>query len=857
MYRLIESNYRKSRYKSNTSGRLTHFVYIGKVLLFVYAGYALFSLLSRRPFDHSECSRLARWLEIDSNETTTAYPPIFQFSNALVVKVADEKYSQSFLPDYSACRIIIGKVCNGLMDCASFKLKALEAIQHTGTLDRSSVIVCDYDAIILGRTLTDGKTYSALPGHRSWSTSLMGFGKYTNILNGTRKASSIYIETLRDDVAFRAVRVKPPNKDIQPTFHARGKAWPTKDPILAFVISIITRISVTSFLVSASEKRLKVIKIGILLLIGFLPTIATHHIIRFFSAQYYVVPDDSACTWISLPLIGISMMIDKKAFVLRHDLYGPFITDIGALIAGIISISEEIGLITIFVCLFIRKYEKRSRKLIKNDFLHNTTLTRSLGNAMAFLIIIGCIFMSMVSSVGLSVRGGLWNQHVHCSKVKCRELTEKDMSQFFKLMSVYVFFPALKWSFMLLCSSSILKSRNMRLSIFVGTTVLAILRCHYVSKRSFSGNSFPSLERTLETKTINGSQLTFKVKIPIPIEKVETMKINVGSGRFVEFKSGDCMVHPNWHKVVWMNAICFEKRRPKSIIFYDDDVELTHFRDYMNLGLVKGTDATLVEDPHVPGQIVSYLGRFNLQNCSLVAEWLRRMPCGIYRTLNDQPVLNKILNENSFIVKRVRIPVFHRDRGTKGFGIKPRIRPWIVTAVSAILMMLGQPNRFDPIGELVFHGMMAYIGGQHLNEVRLHRTMASPYEAVRDIEESKRTVEAGPMLYTIFDDYTGKAAELHFSLWAFLKSTTILFLSTNAIRFCISLITGIFFISAMDLATALVGETKSIIQLSHFSRLIQVHCLATSKAGSYKIVRSENDLKVSVVKRKDVIMQCY
>lgn len=810
------------------------------------------SFLWTRSVHDTECFRLAKWIELDLNESATAYPPLLKLSDSLVIKVADEKYAKFFLPDYSSCRIIIAKNCHGLMDCASFKLKTLEAIHNTGTLDRTSVIVSDYDAIILGRKLINERTYSASPGHRSWSTSLMGFGKFTDIGNGVHKAKKTFMETLRDDIAFRAVRAKIPNEDIQPTFHARGKAWPTKDPVLAFIIGVLLKVSVVSLTVIASRQTRKVLKIGLLLIIGWTTTLIVHHVVRYYSTEYFVVPDDSTRIWLSLPLTGISIMIDSAVLVLRHDLYGPFLTGPGALLAALVSIFEETGLSTIAFYFYVFKRQKKGWKWVSEYFLRKLCVTQPLCNSITFLVIIGLILTTMMSTFGLSVPGGTWKHYVHCNKVKCRELTSSDMNRFFHLAWEYVYTPILNWSFVLFITSSFIRNKKTRQTIIVGSVALVGLRCQFVSKRAFPGIDLPYIERSIETKTINGSYLRFSVKIPERIENVETTKMNVGSGELVRFKTGSCLVHPNWHKVIWMNAICHEKHRPRSIIFYDDDVKLTHLRDYMKLGLHKESDATLVEDPHVPGHVVSYIGRFNLQNCSLLNQWMHGMRCGIYRTLNDQPVLNSVMVENNFSVKRVRIPVLHRDRGSKGFGIKPQTPKWTVSAISLVVVMMMDSYRFDGMEELIFHGMMIYMSGLHLEEIQLQRTSASPYEAVREIKESRRIVEAQPRLYTIFNDYSGKAAEFHFSLWVFLRSTTILFLTTNFARLLISLLTGTYIASAIDVVTTLAAESKFIIQRRQVGLWLHVHSLTPVDPRRFRLALGENKVMVGMIKRKQV-----
>lgn len=822
------------------------------VLLFFIVLCSLVSLTAQR----SECVKLSKWLEVEFNYSTTAHGPRIRLSENMVVKVADEAYSNGFLPDYSSCRIVIKKQCHGLMDCASFKIQMLNAILHVGSLNRMSVILSDYDALVWKPTLKDKQIYSALPGHKTWSTSLMGFGRFAEIENGVNTANGVYSDTLRDDVAFRAVKSKTPNEDIQPTFHARGQAWPTKDPVLAFIIGFVIKIFIVYLGVTMMNEGKKVMRTVQLLILGFMTSSILHSIIKRFSEEYFVVPDDSGRVWFSFPFSSISIMIDNSLTILRSDLYGPFLTGSGAILAASISLLDEIGLTPIILYKLFSQIAW-GHLLARYKIYHLTTVSPHLWNAISFFIFMGSFLISMAGFFGISVRGGIWYYNQHCSKVKCTTILDK--TRFLWLAWDYVCIPLIKWSILVFLLSVNTMNKGVRRALIFGIVATIFLRCHYISRRAFPGSTLPTFSKVLNSTTRNGTGLSFDVEIPSRIEKVETTKFNVGSRYMVKFKSGVCQVHPNWHKVIWMHAVCTEKRKPRSILFYDDDVILIHLRDYMKLGLVPGMDATVVEDPHVPGRVVSYMGRFSLDNCSLISNWLMEMPCGTHKTLNDQPALNHILHEQSFSVKRVRIPVIHRDRGTKGFGFKPTLPRSTALAISLFMTVVMNRNRFCGKEELIFHAVMVYITGGHLKEIGLQRTSASPYEAVRELRDMKRVVEPLPRTYVIFEDYSGRAVELHFSVWVFLLSTLALFFSTNIARFLISMTTGLFIISGIDVAIKLHTETKYAFKRQLLRRWFAVYILAQTESGQYRIVPStaRNNPVLRWVKRDEGIYRSH
>lgn len=837
---------RRKTKKSVRSFRNLKFLSVVVVSILLFVIFCVGNAISKLRFS-SECFRIAHWLEIGLNVSTSTYVPLFQLSNALVFKIADKEYSKRFLPDYFSCRIIIERDCHGLMDCAFIKLKILEAIHNSGTLTRMPVVISDYDAIVLGRILHDTQIYSALPGHKTWSTSLMGFGKNSDIGPALQIVKEVYSKTLRDDVAFRAVRGKKKNSDIQPTFHARGKAWPTKDPILAYIISIVFRISTIFWTLRATNTERVLLKTTYVLLLSLVTSQVIHSTIKLSSVETGIVPDDSDHVWISLPLTGISSMLSRELIIVRYDLYGPYLTGFSALLAAVISVAEEFGIISLMVY-----YSTRITtliKIIKRMSIRKLRSKPHIFNTLSFLIINGLVFILLSGVFGLSEPGGIWTMTRHCNKVKCISLDTPD--RFLKFTWDFALVPVVRWSLLILISSISVSNKKSRRIIIVGMVVVIFSRIHLVSSRAFPGKSIPSVQRVLQTKTKNGSFVSFDVGIPSIIGKVETSKINVGQGRLVRQRDQNCKVHPNWNKVIWMKSICQEIIKPRSIIFFDDDVKLNYHQDYHKLGLDQNTDATLVEDPHSAGRVVSFVGRFNLDNCSLISTWLLEMPCGVFRTLNDQPALNYILKMKNFTTRIVRIPVLHRDRGSAGFGLKPTLRKWQLTLASIILLLLGNSNRFDATEELIFHTIMTYMGGQQLKEVPLQGTSASPYTAVREIMDKKRVVEWRPQTYIIFEDYTGRAVELNLSFLTFLKSTLTLICITNLARFLISLISGIFIISGIDVLTALASKTGHVLQGNMAWHCLGIYSVVPVEGmRAYKLSAGECPINNVRVKRK-------
>lgn len=817
------------------------------VVVLFFAVNILIAISSQESKQTTECRNIAKWIERDLNLSAIARGPLIQLTDTLVVKTADRKYARGFLPDFTACRIIIQRECHGLMDCAFLKLKLVDAIYSSGTLQRMAAIISDYDAIILGWSLKDGETYSSLPSHKTWSTALLGFGKNTDIGDAIVTLREVYARTLRDDVAFRAVRAKKENQDIQPTFHVRGRAIPTKDPILAYIIGTVLKLTVISAALKVLNAERRAIKSLLIFVCSFLTSYIVHFIIKLSSVETCMIPDDSDHIWISLPFMGVSIMADFELFIVRHDLYGPYLTGFAAVMSALLSLAEEVGAISIALFQLVRV--KSIRKLFNKVSFHRFRSSPCIFNTVWFICSLGLFFISLSSVFGLSEPGGTWKMNIHCNKVKCISLRTPE--RFFLFTWNYVLLPVVRWSTLVFTSSILLKDKKQRMLVIGGMLIMICLRLQVVSSRAFPGKSIPMNKKSIDVDTCNGTKLSFNVKIPSLIGKVETSKFNVGEGRFVRQTAGKCRVHPNWSKVIWMKAICDEKTRPRSLLFYDDDVRLIHHQDYQKLGLSQDVDATLIEDPHSVGTVVSFLGRFNLDNCSLISAWLREIPCGTHRTLNDQPALNRVLRQKQFSTKKIRVPVLHRDRGSKGFGLKPFVQTWRLSLTSVFILLCGNPNRFDAIEELLFHSVMVYTGGHHLKEVLLQGSSASPYTAVRELMDKRRIVESRPGTYVIFEDYTGRVAELHFSLVSFLKVVVSLICFTNLTRFLISLSSGYFIVSGIDVLTALASENGNVLQRSMARRCFMTyHVVPMERIKMFRLAEGEDVVSNTWIKRK-------
>lgn len=823
------------------------------ICMFALIAISNLSRKSWKGIHQIECQKLATWVEEDYNVPTRVQPPIISFSKSLVVKAADEIFAAKFLPDVSSCRIIAKRNCSGLMDCASMKLKLLEAIDSLGTLNRTSVILTDYDAIVWGKNLIDRKIYSSLPGHKTWSTSLLGFGLHTNIRKGVRTAKKFFRTSQRDDVAFRAVKSRYQNQDIQPSFHPRGKAWPTKDPILALLISIFLRSVFLQLVATIIIKNDAFLCFILLYCCSLILDQLFHYLTRVFSKEYFVVPDDSSRLWISLPLTGVSSMIMNDVMILRSDLYGPFLTKSSAVFTFVIAAFEELGLPSVVFLHFFLKISPINGCLFVYRFTKNRFIFSHIWNFFAFFLSFGSVIMYIANKVGISEPGGTWTSRVHCNKVKCIHL--QSSLPFLKMTWIYALSPLLEWSIIVFTGSMSIGYKKSR-QVFICTIVCVIvLRCNLTIKstRTFEGSDLPTVPRNVTVYTKNGKKVEYYTNIPTRIGKVETTKFNVGSRSLVNQKEGGCKVHPNWNKVIWMNAVCSEREKPRSIIFFDDDVTFAHPRDYMKLGLPLDTDATLIEDPYSPGRVVSYLGRFNLHNCSLLSKWLSEISCDAHKTLNDQPALNTILARFNFSVRKVRIPIIHRDRGSLGFSFKPVLPEWMTVSIAIVAMLCKGGNRYSLLDELILHSVITYVSGHHLKEIGLQSSSLSPYSAVRDLSAMRRIVQAQTGTYVIFEDYSGRSFALYFSFVTFLFNIIRLFIVTNGIRFIASISSGMFIFSFVDLLVYVAAESGCYIHFQLIWKLFEVVCLKRV-SGSFTIRSGEVSIYKHFFPRKKIFL---